>query len=231
MTEATEAQDEAAETRMRQWAPYPEALQSVVDRLEFMPGWRFRLHDLQRDTEVPAGGLTLSIYVTGPNSYAEDENISVVHYFIVPAATYDGRAWTRWVLDRCIDVLTHEVRASCWVCGCTTSPCRPASTICATWCGASRTCCPRRWRAGRRRCSARCARRCSPSWTRRRPRACAPSAGGSSGLLPDHRRRRALAVRTRLVALQPPDAAMGRGTDGMGGTSSVIQPRRSASDQ
>lgn len=99
---------------MKQEAPFPSALAGLVSRLSYRPGWAFRLSDIDRDEDVDGKvvgrGLTLVVITRGYNSYkpSDGENYRVHHYFIVPAATYDERAWRRWLFDRLIDVETHE---------------------------------------------------------------------------------------------------------------------------
>jgi len=99
---------------MTQIAPYPQALASLVDRLTYRPGWRFWLGHQDRDQdaegEIVGAGLTLDIITLGYNTYkpSEGETYRVHHYFIVPAATYDERAWTRWIFDQIVLVETHE---------------------------------------------------------------------------------------------------------------------------
>jgi hypothetical protein len=91
-----------------QEAPYPEALAELVTGLTLpsRPGWRVEL-DI-RDRGQGSKGLTLCIYITGPDSYHPEKTIHVVHYFIVPAASYNRRSWQRWLFDRLGDVDTHE---------------------------------------------------------------------------------------------------------------------------
>lgn len=99
---------------MQQTAPFPQALADLVARVSYRPGWRFHLGDVDRDEDsegkVVGRGLTLTITTLGRNSYrVEDgETYRVNHFFIVPAATYDERAWRRWLFDRLVDVETHE---------------------------------------------------------------------------------------------------------------------------
>jgi hypothetical protein len=101
-------------TTMQQSAPFPNVLGYLVSVLTYRPGWRFRLADVDRDKddggEVVGKGLTFVVTTLGRNSYrVEDgETYRVHHYFIVPAATYDERAWRRWLFDRLVDVETHE---------------------------------------------------------------------------------------------------------------------------
>lgn len=101
-------------TTMKQIAPFPFVLENLVSRVSYRPGWRCRLDDVDRDKDadgkVVGSGLTLIITTLGRNSYrlSDGETYRVNHYFIVPAATYDVRAWTRWLFDRFVDVETHE---------------------------------------------------------------------------------------------------------------------------
>jgi hypothetical protein len=101
-------------TTMQQSAPFPNKLAYLVSVLTYRPGWRFSLEDVDRDKDdggkVVGRGLTFVVTTLGRNSYrVEDgETYRVHHYFIVPAATYDERAWRRWLFDRLVDVETHE---------------------------------------------------------------------------------------------------------------------------
>lgn len=96
-----------------QWGPFPEALADFLSTFHVFPGWTFRLCDMDRDKDEDgtpiAGGLTLAIYIAPADAYHPDQLRPVVHYRIVPAATYDRRAWRRWVLDQCHDVIVHEL--------------------------------------------------------------------------------------------------------------------------
>lgn len=97
----------------RQYAPYPVELEELVNSCEHEDGWTFYLQNLDRDEvdgKVVGGGLTLVIVPLTTNSYHPEagRTYRVNHYFIVPAATYDRRAWRRWLFDRIIDVHIHE---------------------------------------------------------------------------------------------------------------------------
>lgn len=97
-----------------QTAPYPDALARLVDQVTYRPGSTVSLEDVDRDRdphgEVVGSGLTLVVATRGYNSYrlSDGENYRVHHYFIVPAATYDERAWMRWLFDQLVLVETHE---------------------------------------------------------------------------------------------------------------------------
>lgn len=102
------------DVKMTQTAPFPYALADLVKRVNYRPGWYFSLDNVSRDKDadgVSIGyGLTLVITTRGYNSYkpSDGETYRVSHYFIVPAATYDERAWMRWLFDRLVEVETHE---------------------------------------------------------------------------------------------------------------------------
>lgn len=92
----------------RNVAPWPSELEAVVAAAEYRPGWRFQLKDIDR--HQGSEGLTLSIFSRGYDTYHPDrgETYRVVHYFPVPPAAFDRRAWERWLLDCLIEVETHE---------------------------------------------------------------------------------------------------------------------------
>jgi len=91
---------------MKQIAPKPDLLFELVERLTYKPGWIFQLVDLDRGQG--SEGLTLVIRVTGLNSYNPEERFTVLHYMIVPAASYNERSWRRWLLDQILLVERHE---------------------------------------------------------------------------------------------------------------------------
>lgn len=93
-------------TPFTQSAPYPEALQRLLDELTYKPGWTFRLADIDRGQG--SRGLTLIILIHTSDSYDPERTRSVAHYMIVPAASYDERSWRRWLLDQLLLVERHE---------------------------------------------------------------------------------------------------------------------------
>jgi hypothetical protein len=91
---------------MRQEAPYPAELATLVGQLWYKPGWHFELRDLDRGQE--SKGLTLVITIAGPDTYDPERNIRVAHYMPVPPAAYDMRSWRRWLFDQTLLVERHE---------------------------------------------------------------------------------------------------------------------------
>lgn len=94
--------------RMTQEAPFPAELANLVAAASCKPGWRFELVDVDRD-DGTCHGLTLIIYVLGPDADRPEIKMYVSHWFPVPAATYDRREWCRWLFERCMDVERHEI--------------------------------------------------------------------------------------------------------------------------
>jgi hypothetical protein len=96
----------ADDGKMKQEAPYPTVLADLVAKLRYKPGWRFNIADLDRGQG--SKGLTLTIEITGPDSYHPEQRITVMHYMLVPPAAYDERSWTRWLFDQVLLVERHE---------------------------------------------------------------------------------------------------------------------------
>lgn len=99
------AEEEVART-MQQTAPYPEALAQLVNGLQYKPGWTFFMSDIDRGQG--SKGLTLKIYIVAPNTYHPEQEISVVHYMIVPSASYNEQSWRRWLFEQILLVEQHE---------------------------------------------------------------------------------------------------------------------------
>lgn len=94
-----------------QKAPYPTALADLLTDFAYKDGWRFVLGPLDRGQG--STGLTLDIFVATTNSYRKEPGhprqfLTVSHRFPVPPAAYVASSWRRWLLDRIIDVETHE---------------------------------------------------------------------------------------------------------------------------
>ena len=95
-------------TPARQEAPYPQALAYLVERLEYRPGWKFRLAHMDRGQG--SEGLTLDIITLGYDSYnpQRGENYRVHHYMPVPPAAYNASSWQRWLFEQILLVERHE---------------------------------------------------------------------------------------------------------------------------
>jgi hypothetical protein len=89
-------------------APYPAELADIVETMRYRPGWVFRLKDIDRGQG--SEGLTFIVISQGFDTYNIDrgETYRVQHFFPVPPASYGRQSWERWVLDRLIEVETHE---------------------------------------------------------------------------------------------------------------------------
>jgi hypothetical protein len=93
--------------QMSHVAPYPDALEDVLARLQFaQPGWTFELRECEK--HAGARGLTLVISIETTDAYHPGEPYTVTHYLSVPPASHDFRNWARWVLEMILLVQRHE---------------------------------------------------------------------------------------------------------------------------
>lgn len=91
---------------MTQEAPWPARLFNLLERVNYKDGWTFTLESVDRGQG--SKGLTLNIVIECVDSSDRTRMRRVAHYMIVPAASYDERAWMRWLLDQIILVENHE---------------------------------------------------------------------------------------------------------------------------
>lgn len=91
---------------MRQIAPEPQILAAMIAKLQYKPGWRFELEDLDRGQG--SAGLTLCIHIREPDTYDPARRINVVHYMLVPPAAFNEASWRRWLLEQILLVERHE---------------------------------------------------------------------------------------------------------------------------
>lgn len=103
-----DTQDAPGRPHNIQEAPYPVELEKLVHQLNYRPGWHFYLK--QEDRGQGSAGLTFEVLSLGYDTYHPDrgETYSVIHFFPVPPASYNAASWKRWLLDRLIEVETHE---------------------------------------------------------------------------------------------------------------------------
>lgn len=87
-------------------APFPDELQEIVDSMAYRAGWKFLLGMVDRGQG--SSGLTFTVVSVQPDTYNPDKIMRVRHYFPVPPAAYNRQSWLRWVLDRLIEIETHE---------------------------------------------------------------------------------------------------------------------------
>lgn len=91
---------------MTQKAPYPAHLAGLVARLKYRPGWTVTLDHIDRGQG--SVGLTLIIKAHVVDTYHPDQSMRILHYMIVPAASYDERSWRRWLFEQLLLVERHE---------------------------------------------------------------------------------------------------------------------------
>jgi hypothetical protein len=99
-----------------QEAPWPAALEHLVERAVYRPGWRLRL--VHADRGQGSRGLTLIITTCGYNSYhpVRGETYRVNHYMPVPPAAYSAQSWQRWLFEQFLLVERHEAMEFFAVC-------------------------------------------------------------------------------------------------------------------
>ena len=81
-------------------APFPNELADIVEHLEYRRGYAFELQGSE--------GLTFKVLSAQVDTYDQDRPLRVWHYFPVPPAAYNRESWLRWVLDRLVEIETHE---------------------------------------------------------------------------------------------------------------------------
>jgi hypothetical protein len=94
---------------IKQEAPWPAELEDLINGFKYKPGWTFKLiADLDRGQG--SEGTTLDIVSRTYNSYHPNagEAYYVHHYVIVPPAAFNRRSWRYWLLQRLIEIETHE---------------------------------------------------------------------------------------------------------------------------
>jgi hypothetical protein len=79
-----------------------DILSDLVSKAKCKPGWLFELVDED-------GALRLRIRVTGRDSYAENQPLTVFHFFPVPTTTYNRKSWCRWMFEMCRRLENHEL--------------------------------------------------------------------------------------------------------------------------
>lgn len=90
----------------KQEAPFPSDLHDLVEKFSYKKNWQVTLEVVDRGQG--SIGLTLCILIETPNSYNHDQTRRVMHYMVVPAASYNRQSWQRWLLDQVLLVERHE---------------------------------------------------------------------------------------------------------------------------
>lgn len=85
------------------WDLLEKALADIDYTRDRPPGERFQL---SRDDG--ANYAVLYVFTYQPNTYRPAQMRHTRHEFVVPVATYNQAAWTRWVFDRIASVELHE---------------------------------------------------------------------------------------------------------------------------
>lgn len=87
------------------WDTLQEALDSIKYAREQHPsGYRFTFRRQDEDNFA-----ILEIFSYNPDTFNPSEMRYTRHEFIVPVATYNKQAWTRWVFDCIVKMEMHEI--------------------------------------------------------------------------------------------------------------------------
>lgn len=79
-----------------------DILRKVVKGAKCKSGWSFRLHNED-------GALRLVIQIASEDNYHPGRAWTVDHYHPVPIATYNEKTWRRWVFEKCLATMNHEL--------------------------------------------------------------------------------------------------------------------------
>jgi hypothetical protein len=87
----------------------PPHLRSLVDSLEYKPGWEFALAFRHGETEDAPDNLQFLVMSQTTDSFDfKNTNYRVRHTFLVPPTTWNRNNWAAWLFDRISDIETHE---------------------------------------------------------------------------------------------------------------------------
>lgn len=79
-----------------------DLLERIVNETKCKPGWEFKLID-----EDGAKRLVISLDTT--DNYNPENYYWINHYHPCPVATYNEKTWRRWVYDKCVATMVHEL--------------------------------------------------------------------------------------------------------------------------
>lgn len=79
-----------------------DILERVINEASCKPGWEFSLYDED-------GAKRLVITIEGVDNYDHSRPFVVSHYHPVPTTTFNEKSWRRWVFDRCLATMNHEI--------------------------------------------------------------------------------------------------------------------------
>lgn len=93
---------------------YPPTIETILKPLvastRALPGWSFDITNSDTSRDPALGeGYQLEIEVHFEDSYHPGHKRGVIHCFLVPNASYDYRAWRKWLFDQCMLVQQHEL--------------------------------------------------------------------------------------------------------------------------
>lgn len=79
-----------------------DLLRAIVASTKCKPGWSFALAN-------DGGAMRLVISLDTNNNYCSEDDYHIKHYHPVPIATYNERTWRRWIFEKCLATMNHEL--------------------------------------------------------------------------------------------------------------------------
>jgi hypothetical protein len=79
-----------------------DILAKVISEARCKPGWKFSLQDED-------GAKRLVIQLDGVNNYDHGKMFVVNHFHPVPVCTFNEKSWRRWVFEKCLATMNHEI--------------------------------------------------------------------------------------------------------------------------
>jgi hypothetical protein len=79
-----------------------ETLRRLVSEMYGPPGWSFDVVD-----KGPVAALM--IHVSARDNYDANQRRTTSHEHLAPPASYNEKTWRRWIFDRCLASMAHEM--------------------------------------------------------------------------------------------------------------------------
>jgi hypothetical protein len=77
-------------------------LERLINDAQCKPGWTLR-YELEDDAP------RLVIRIREFDNYDQSKPRTTYHYHPAPIATYNEKSWRRWIFDKCVATMAHEL--------------------------------------------------------------------------------------------------------------------------
>jgi len=79
-------------------------LAKCIQEAKCKPGWNFSLRPGEDE-----GTVCLYITIRDVNNYNHLEPFTVSHVHPAPCTTFNERSWRRWIFEKCLATMNHEI--------------------------------------------------------------------------------------------------------------------------